>query len=1021
MNEEKIASGEELEENKEQNSNDDNSLSTITTITGLYEDWFLDYASYVILERAVPDIRDGYKPVQRRLLHAMKEMDDGRYNKVANIIGHTMKYHPHGDRSIGDALVQMGQKNLLIDTQGNWGNILTGDSAAAPRYIEARLSKFALEVVFNAKTTEWNLSYDGRNKEPEALPVKFPMLLAMGIEGIAVGLASKILPHNFNELIDASINYLQGKSFVLYPDFLTGGFADVSRYNDGLRGGKIRVRARINKKDNKTLVITEIPFTTNTSTLIDSIVSANDKGKIKIKKIEDNTAENVEIVIRLGTNVSPDQTIDALYAFTRCEDSISPNSTVIYDNKPVFLGMKEILKISTDQTVQLLKRELEIKREELMEKWHFSSLEKIFIKERLYRDIEEAESFEQAIDIIDKALDPYKKLFKREILRKDIERLTEIRIRRISKYNEFKADEIIKGLEDEIEEVENYLAHLIEFAIAYFKRIKSKFGKGKERKTELRSFDNINAAAVAVNNVKLYMNPEEGFVGTSLRKDQFVTDCSDIDDIIVFLENGTFMVTKVSDKSFVGKGIIYAGILKRNDNRTVYNMVYRDGKVGNNYIKRFSVTSVTRDKIYTLTKGTEGTKVLYFTANPNGEAEIIKIKLRPRPKLKKLYFDFDFSELAIKGRSAKGNILTKNMISKITLKEGGVSTLGARDLWFDPTVKRINSSERGRYLGAFAAEDQLLNVISTGDFITTGQNLNTHFSEDLLLLEKFESEKVWTAVYFEGDSKYYYIKRFRFVSTDKMQTFITEYPKSKLIYITDNSHPIFEVVFNPKDAPKNKTSEMIDAVEFIDEKSYKAKGKRLTSHQVKKINMLLAEEEKVEAMEKEVEVKSESPEENIEESKDTTAKAKDVSVAELETKADNKETQKKTESKPKAAVDNGSLEDSSKEGRKVNPNPEIVIDKPKEKTEDDKKKVANKPRTKKQSKGELIAPILIPEEEIPIVKKPKEEVVKSKAKPKAKPKPKPKPKDPFEGDEKPSGKTKVSLDDDEPLQMELDL
>jgi len=986
----------ESEENKDsENSNDDKSLSTTRSLSGLYENWFLDYASYVILERAVPDIRDGFKPVQRRILHSMKEMDDGRYNKVANIIGNTMKYHPHGDRSIGDALVQIGQRDLLVDCQGNWGNILTGDSSAAPRYIEARLSKFALEVLYNHKTTKWNLSYDGRNKEPESLPVKFPMLLVMGIEGIAVGMASKILPHNFVELIDASINHLKGKSFELFPDFITGGLADVSNYNDGIRGGKVRVRARINKLNNKTLVINEIPFSTDTSSLIDSIIKANDKGKIKIKKIEDNTAENVEIVIHLGTNVSPDQTIDALYAFTRCEDSISPNSTIIYNDKPVFIGMKEILKISTDQTVELLRRELEIRKAELLERWHFSSLEKIFIKERLYRKIEEAESFEQSIDIIDEALNPFKKLFKRAITKDDILRLTEIRIKRISKYNEFKADEQILALEDEIAEVENYLAHLIDYAIAYFKRIKDKYGKGKERKTELRNFDNINAAAVAVNNVKLYVNRDEGFIGTSLRKDEFVTNCSDLDDVIAFRENGTFMVTKVNDKTFVGKNIIHVGILKRKDDRTVYNMLYRDGKAGNNYVKRFSVTSVTRDKEYDLTKGTDGTKVLYFTANPNGEAEVVRIKLRPRPKLKKLNFDFDFSELAIKGRSAKGNIVIKHMISKVTLKEGGVSTLGARDIWFDNTIKRLNTSERGRYLGAFKAEDSLLNVMSSGVFRTTSFDLSTHFADDLLLLEKLNTEDIWTAVYWEGESKYYYLKRFRFNTSDKAMSFISEHPKSKLVYLTKNINPSFDLIFNPKDAPKNKTSELVNAIEFIDEKSYKAKGKRLSTYKLKSIKLIEEEvEEKIDAevkveegLKAKVESKKVKEVVEVEEKIEDKVETEEVLKAKVESEKVKEvvEVEEKAEDKAKAK-DKAKVEAKSKAKKKKSPKPVAV------------------------EENKVVEAKLLDDSEIEVVKveKPKK-TKKSKA---TKKEEAPKPKD---------DDISVSLDGEEPLQMELDL
>ncbi len=821
-------------------------LAKTTTLTGLYEDWFLDYASYVILERAVPDVRDGYKPVQRRILHSMRELDDGRFNKVANIIGNTMKYHPHGDSSIGGALVQMGQKDLLIETQGNWGNILTGDSAAAPRYIEARLSKFALEVVFNPKTTNWEMSYDGRNREPEFLPVKFPMTLMMGVEGIAVGLASKILPHNFNELIDASIKHLKGKSFTIYPDFITGGIADVSKYNDGLRGGRIRVRARIAKRDTKSLVITEVPFGSDTGKLIESILSANEKGKIKIKKIEDNTAEHVEIVIHLGPRVSPDQTIDALYAFTICEDSIAPNCTVISDDKPVFIGMKEILRRSTDQTLGLLKLELEIRLGELEEKWHFSSLEKIFIRERLYRQIEEAESFEEAISNIDDALEPYKKDLKRDVTTEDIERLTEIRIKRISKYNEFKADEIIKGLEDEIEVVNHHLAHIVDYTIDYFKRIKAKYGKGRERKTELASFDNINAAAVAVDNAKLYVNREEGFVGTGLKKDEFVSDCSDIDDIIAFRANGSFMVFKAEDKVFVGKDIIHVSVLKRNDDRTVYNLIYSDGKMGKTYAKRFHVKSVTRNKQYDLTKGKEGSQVLYFSANPNGEAEIVKIKLRRRPKLKKLQFDYDFSELGIKGRTANGNTVTKNIVSSIVLKEDGVSTLGAIDVYFDPIVRRFNTDERGELLGAFGPDDLVLNIMDSGEFKTTGYDFSTHFADDLKSLHKLDTEKVWTAVYYEGESKFYYLKRFTFVASEIPGAFITEHPKSKLLHITDHPQPSFEIIYKANDAPRNREFDIIDATEFIDFKSYKAKGKRLTTYGVKKVNIILPDIEEAE-------------------------------------------------------------------------------------------------------------------------------------------------------------------------------
>ena len=980
---------EEFEESA-QDLSDDSSLAHTTTLAGLYENWFLDYASYVIMERAVPDLRDGFKPVQRRILHAMKEMDDGRFNKVANIIGQSMKYHPHGDASIGDALVQLGQKDLLIDMQGNWGNILTGDRAAAPRYIEARLSKFALEVVFNPKTTVWLRSYDGRNREPETLPVKFPMLLAIGVEGIAVGLASKILPHNFNELLDASVAYLRGRSFELLPDFPTGGMMDASRYNDGMRGGKVRIRAKIEKLDKKTLVIREIPFSTTTSSLIDSIVSANDKGKIKIKKIEDNTAAEVEIVIRLGAGVSPDQTIDALYAFTNCEVSISPNSTVIYNGKPAFLGMKEILKISTDNTVGLLKQELEIKRGELMEQWHFVSLEKIFIRERLYRKIEEAESFDQAIEIIDKALDPYKKLFKREITRDDIIRLTEIRIKRISKYNEFKADEQIKSLEEQIAEVEHHLEHLIEFAIDYFKGIKKKYGAGRERKTELRSFENINAAAVAVSNVKLYVNREEGFIGKALKKDEFVTECSDIDDIIVFREDGTFVVTKVADKTFVGKNIIYVGVHKQNDLRTIYNVAYRDGKAGRTYVKRFAVKGITRDKAYVITKGTEGSKILYFSHNPNGEAEVVRVKLRPRPKLKKLTFDFDFSTLAIKGRGAGGNTLTKHMVSKITLKEDGLSTLGARNIWYDDTVRRLNGQERGRLLGAFGPEDKILTIMQSGHFRLTGFNLSTHFDDDMIRIEKFNPERVWTAVYYDGDSKFYYIKRFKFDRTERKTLFITDHSKSRLVFVTDECKPKIELVFDPKKGPKNRDTEVVDAEEFIDVKSYKAKGKRLSSYALKKINLIETEpcEEETTPSELNEAAPAETPE--------VDTKSEEVAAVE----------EKKEVPEAKAAP--------------VEKEAPVAAEKPEANETVEK---AEKPKPKPRPKmvpveEEVETPVLPIIDEVPVVEKKEEKPRPKAAKKKKSPAKKKtaKSKDQAGGDDV----LKARLDDDEPLQIELD-
>lgn len=807
-------------------------------LEGMYQNWFLDYASYVILERAVPDVLDGFKPVQRRILHAMREMDDGRYNKVANIIGQTMKFHPHGDASIGDALVQLGQKELLIDMQGNWGNTLTGDGAAAPRYIEARLSKFALEVVFNPKTTEWKDSYDSRNKEPVSLPVKFPLLLTQGVEGIAVGLASKIVPHNFNELIDASINYLQGKPFEILPDFLGGGYGDFSKYNKGLRGGKIRVRAKIQQTDKKTLTITEIPFGTTTSSLIDTIVSANDKGKIKIKKIDDNTAAKVEILIQLAPGVSPDQTIDALYAFTNCEVSISPNSTVIYNGKPRFMGVDKILKISADQTVHLLKRELEIRRSELEDQWHFSSLEKVFIEERIYHDIEECESWEEVLLAIDKGLDPFKHLFKRTITKDDIAKLTEIKIKRISKYNTFKADQYIAGLEAELEEVENHLKHLIDYAINYYRQIKRKYGKGRERKTEIRNFDNIEATMVAVANQKLYINREDGFAGIALKKDEYVCECSDIDDIIVFREDGICIITKVAEKVYVGQNVIHIDVFKRNDERTIYNMIYRDGKAGKNYVKRFAVVGVTRDKEYNLTKKTDDSKVLYFSANPNGEAEIVRITLRPKPRLKVTAFDYDFSDLAIKGRSSQGNIITKNYIRKIIKKEEGVSTLGAIDVWFDESVKRLNTDERGLLLGAFKGDDKILTIMKSGEYRLSGFEFTTHFDEDLMHIEKFDPNKIMSVVYVEGQQGYWYFKRFRLEESDKKTLFISEHPNSKLISWSLDYRPVFNVIFDAKKNDKEIDDLEINAEEFIAVKGYKAKGKRISNFVIKKIDWL---------------------------------------------------------------------------------------------------------------------------------------------------------------------------------------
>jgi len=808
-------------------------LHSVTALSGMYQDWFLDYASYVILERAVPHLHDGLKPVQRRILHSMKRMDDGRYNKVANIIGHTMQFHPHGDASIGDALVQLGQKELLIDAQGNWGNLLTGDGAAAPRYIEARLSKFALEVVFNHKTTEWKLSYDGRNKEPVTLPVKFPLLLAQGVEGIAVGLASKILPHNFNELIDASIDYLMGKDFVLYPDFPTGGMVDISKYNDGQRGGAIKVRAKIEKIDKKALVITEIPYGKTTTTLIDSIIKANEKGKIKIRKIDDNTSANVEIVVHLVPGVSPDKTIDALYALTDCEYSISPNTCVIVDDKPSFMGVSSILKHSADRTVQLLKSELEIRKAELQEEWHMSSLEKIFIEEKIYRDIEESETWEAVISAIDKGLKPFKKLLLREVTKEDIISLTEIKIKRISKFDVKKANEHIRGIETELEEVKNHLNNIIPFAINYFKQIKKKYGKGRERRTEIRSFDTIEATKVVANNAKLYVNYKEGFIGTGLKKDEFICDCSDIDDVIAIKRDGVYQITKVSDKVFVGSDILYAQVFLKNDERTIYNIVYQDGKDGPLLAKRCSISGLTRDKEYSLTRGTPGSKIVYLSVNPNGEAEVIKVHHKPKARLKKLVFEFDFGQLAIKGKSSMGNILTRNAVHKVTLKEKGLSTLGGRKIWFDDAVSRLNVDGRGTFLGEFSSDDKIMVITKNGFFRITGFDLSNHFEDNILIIEKYSPGKVYSVVYWDAEQKFYYVKRFTVEESEKPQCFINEDPDSKLISLTEVEYPRFEIHFGGKH--KERENEIVEVAEFISVKSYKAKGKRLTSYIVDNI------------------------------------------------------------------------------------------------------------------------------------------------------------------------------------------
>ncbi|GAQ15497.1 topoisomerase IV subunit A [Myroides odoratimimus] len=828
---------------------------TITKVTGMYKDWFLDYASYVILERAVPAIEDGFKPVQRRIMHSMKELDDGRYNKVANIVGHTMQYHPHGDASIGDALVQIGQKDLLIDMQGNWGNILTGDGAAASRYIEARLSKFALEVLYSPKITNWQASYDGRKNEPINLPVKFPLLLAQGGEGIAVGLSTKILPHNFNELIDASIKILKGKPFTIYPDFPTEGIADVSNYNDGARGGRVRVRAKIAPLDKNTLIITEIPFSTTTTSLIDSILKANEKGKIKIKKIEDNTAAQVEILIHLPAGTSPDKTIDALYAFTACETSIAPLGCVIQNNKPLFTGVSEMLKNSTHQTVELLRRELEIELNELEEKWHFLSLERIFIENRIYRAIEEEETWEGVITAIDEGLKPFVVNLKRAITQEDIIRLTEIRIKRISRFDIDKANQNIEALEGEIEAVKYNLEHLIDFAIKYFTTLKEKYGKGKERLTELRSFDTIEATKVVLRNTKLYVNREEGFFGTGLRKDEYVCDCSDIDDVIVFLRDGSMMVSRVDEKKFVGKDIIHIAVWDKNDKRTIYNLIYRDGKSGSSYIKRFNVTGVTRDKMYPLTQDKPGSQVLYFSANPNGEAEVVTILLRQLTNVKKLKFDLDFAELLIKGRAAKGNVVTKYAIKKIELKEKGISTLRPRKIWFDETVKRLNVDGRGELLGEFKPEDRLLIINQSGKVKTIIPELTTHFEEDMIVLEKWKENKPISALYFDGEKARYYLKRFIIENENREELFITEHPNSRLEIISTDFRPVFEVVFS-KVKGIQKENQTIDVEQFITIKGIKALGNQVSIDKIKQVNILESlpyiEEEEEEEEEEEI-------------------------------------------------------------------------------------------------------------------------------------------------------------------------
>lgn len=842
--------------NKESNNINGENLKDVIHISGMYKKWFLDYASYVILARSVPYIEDGLKPVQRRILHSLKELDDGRYHKVANVIGHTMKYHPHGDASIGDALVQVGQKNLLLDMQGNWGNTFTGDKAAASRYIEVRLSKFALEVLYNSKITEWISSYDSRSKEPVTLPVKFPLLLTHGVEGIAVGLSTKIMPHNFNELIDASIRVLKGVKPRIFPDFFSGGMADFTNYNDGKRGGRIRVRAKISQEDKSTLIISEIPFSTTTTSLISSIIKANDKGKIKIKKIEDNTAENVEIAITLPAKVSPDKTIDALYSFTDCEVSISPLSCVIEEETPKFLGVSEILYISTNRTLDLLKQELEVVLNEMQEKWHFASLERIFIENRIYHQIEELESWEEVISTIHKGLKPHTKNLLREVIDEDVSRLTEIKIKRITKFDLDKAKNDILKLEERIKEVKHNLNNLTDYAIAYFKKLKKDYGKEFKRKTEIKTFENIEAKKVVVASKKLYVNRKEGFIGTTLRKDEYVCDCSDIDDIIAFKKDGSMIKTKVDDKTFVGKDIIHCGVFKKGDERTIYNMIYKDGKSGNTMIKRFAVKGITRNKEYTLTKTNKGSKVLYFTANPNGQAEQVTIHLRALQRLKKLKIDVNFSEITIKGRSANGNIITKNTVKKVELKSEGISTLSARKIWFDDAVQRLNVDKRGEFLGSFEAEDKILTINQQGDLQLKGFELSSHFDEDIIVIEKFNPAKPISAIYFDGKKECYFVKRFKVELKSKKLNFITQHKNSFLEIASTDWRPQAKVVF-VKEKGKQRKTVIINMEEFIAVKGVKAIGNKLSNNKIKEINLLEAlpfEEEKLEETKQEIEI-----------------------------------------------------------------------------------------------------------------------------------------------------------------------
>lgn len=875
--------GEEQLEPQDSVQAEEKGKDEVQHLKGMYQEWFLDYASYVILERAVPHVNDGLKPVQRRIMHSMKRMDDGRYNKVANIIGHTMQFHPHGDASIGDALVQLGQKEFLVDAQGNWGNIFTGDGAAAPRYIEARLSKFALDVLFSPKVTQWKQSYDGRNKEPQTLPVKFPLLLAQGVEGIAVGLASKILPHNFNELIDASIAYLRGKKFEIFPDFMQGGMMDVSRYNDGLRGGAVKVRARINKRDAKTLVINDIPFGKNTTSLIDSILKANDKGKIKIKKIEDNTAGQVEILVHLAPGTSSDKTIDALYAFTDCEVSISPNACVIEDNKPRFIGVSQILKINTDNTVKVLRDELHVRKDELESQWHTLSLEKIFIEERIYKDkgYEEAKNKDAAVKHIRKRLEPFLPKLRRPILDDDILHLFEIKMGRILKFNADKAQDRLLAIEEELAKVQDNIENIVSFTIEWYKTLKKKYGVHFERKTELRSFETIVASKVVVANQKLYIDRAEGFIGTTLKKDEFVCDCSDIDDVIIFFKDGRYLTTRVSEKQFIGKkAVIHIAKFKRNDKRTTYNLIYRDGRTGPSYMKRFFATGMTRDKEYNMMKGTAGSRIWYFTANPNGEAEVVLVKLKPMPRMRSTVLDVDFGALAIKGRSSKGNLVTKNEVFKVSLKHRGISTLGGRKIYFDWDVLRLNSDKRGDFLGEFQGEDKIL-VIAEGSYYTSNFDLSNHFDNNTKRIEKYDAEKVWSAVFFDADQKSYYLKRFNMETAQKPFSFIGDNEKSELVVLSSHPYPQIEIKF--KGVDKMREPLKVDVEDFIAVKGIKARGKRLTTFKVASI----------------VEIEPvREPEPEVEE-----VQAEEVQDAEVASKTENKEDTPKAEENKDAAIE----------------------------------------------------------------------------------------------------------------------